>query len=61
MRYGAQEGEAFCGAESYDLEPRVSRDECDCAMQASCAMTVRVEMSRVTGVSVHSPRRLPGY
>ena len=31
-------------ARSDDLEPHVSHDECDCAMRASCAMTVPVKM-----------------
>ena len=34
----------FHEAHNLCLEPRVSRDECDCAMRASCAMTVRVKM-----------------
>ena len=34
----------FHVAHNLNLEPRVSRDVCDCAMRASCAMTVRVIM-----------------
>ena len=34
----------FHGAHNPCLEPRVSRDERNCAMRANCAMTVRVKM-----------------